>query len=207
MRKRLTILLFLLLNGAAFAQKIPDYGFNKVRIALNDRIIQADLAPLRSDPAPQSDKTYYWSSSNAIHTTQGGFSGKLLNGSYVEYYLSKNLKEQGQFRRGLKNGIWKSWSGNGTLTELYTWDDGVRSGKFELFGSDGKLRQTGYYSNNLLHGKMTTYADGKSETVEYKDGKIAEKKPSAFWGKINPLKWCRKDSTDTAKSQPAKQAQ
>lgn len=203
MRKLLTLLL-LFVFGVANAQKIPDYGFNKIRIAMGDKVVQADLSPLKSDPVVQTGKLYYWSSSNAIHTTQGGFSGKLLNGNYAEYYLNKNLKMQGQFRGGLKDGIWKNWNENGVLRELYTWHEGILSGKFELFSDSGKLKQTGYYKNDLPGGKMTTYAaDGKAETVYYKNGKIAA--PSSVWDKINVFKRLRKDST--GKSQPAQPKQ
>jgi antitoxin component YwqK of YwqJK toxin-antitoxin module len=174
MRKLLT-LIFLSMVGVASAQKIPDYGFNKIRIALSDKIIQADLTPLKSDPKTESDKTYYWSSSNAIHTSQGGFSGKLLNGDYAEYYLNKNLKEQGSFKGGLKHGVWKSWNEGGILVESFSWVDGSRTGEFELFST---------YTN-----------EGKAETVDYKNGKVIEKKPSAFLEKINIFKRLKKDST------------
>lgn len=204
--KKLLTLLFLLITGVSFAQKVPDYGFNKIRIALSDRIIQADLTPLKSDPVVETDRMYHWSSSNSIHITQGGFSGKLLNGDYVEYYLNKNLKEQGQFKGGLKDGIWKSWNEKGVLIELYSWVDGMRSGKFELFDGDGKLKQTGYYKSNMLHGKIIIYADGKAETVNYRNGKITEKKPSAFFNRINIFKQFKKDSIgkNTVRKQPAK---
>lgn len=203
MRKLLT-LSFLLVFGIANAQKIPDYGFNKIRIAMGDKVVQADLVPLGSDPAVETDKLYYWSSSNAIHTTQGGFSGKLLNGSYAEYYLNKNLKVQGQFKSGLKDGVWKNWSENGLLIELYRWDKGERSGKFELYGNDGKLKQTGQYKNDLLHGEFTSYAaDGKAESVYYSDGKVTDK--TSFLDKINVFKRLRKDTTDKTESAKPKQ--
>jgi hypothetical protein len=200
--KKLLTLLFLFVFGIASAQKIPNYGFNKIRIAMADKVVQADLAPLKSDLAVETDKLYYWSSANAIHTTQGGFSGKLLNGNYIEYYLNKNLKVQGHFKGGLKDGIWKNWNENGMLTDLYSWDEGERSGKFELFGNDGKLKQRGYYKNDLLHGEFTSYAaDGKAKSVYYSYGKVTEK-PS-FLDKINIFKRPGKDST--GKNQPTAQ--
>ncbi|MGY3214544.1 toxin-antitoxin system YwqK family antitoxin [Mucilaginibacter sp. HD30] len=169
-----------------------------------DKVVQADLMPLKSDPAVKTDKLYYWSGGNDIHATQGGFSGKVLNGNYTEYYLNKNLKVQGQFMGGLKDGIWKAWNENGMLTELYSWDDGERSGKFEMFGNDGKLKQAGYYKDDLLHGDFTTYAaDGKAETVYYSNGKVT-KKPS-FLGKINVLKRLGKDSIGAVQPTQPKQ--
>jgi len=158
------ILLFILLCPLfAHAQKLPDFGFDKVRIVTSDKIIQTETLPVSSDPDIESDRFYYWYSAGAIHSTQGGFSGTLLNGSYNEYYLDKNLKQQGIFNKGLKDGIWKSWSDNGTLTEMYTWKEGLRSGKFELFDDQGHLKQSGFYKADVL---------------------VVKKDSSSFWRKL-----------------------
>lgn len=200
------MLLLIFIAGAATAQKIPDYGFNKIRIVLSDRTIQAELLPLKSDPIAETDKLYYWTGSNTVHTTQGGFSGKLLNGNYTEFYLNKGIKEQGRFKAGLKDGVWKSWNEKGLLIKVYSWDEGVRSGKFELFDSGGKLKQAGYYKNGLLHGEFTAYtADGKAEAVYYKEGTMTEKRHASFLNKINVFKLFKKDSTDKSQSIRPKQ--
>src|ERR1700712_5807439 len=120
------ILFFLLLlSASAGAQKIPDNGFDKVRIAEPDKTIQAYLKPVSSDPEIETDRFYYWYSGNGIHSTQGGYSGRLLNGPYSEYYINKNLREQGAYQKGLKQGIWKSWNERGVLQALYTWHKGI----------------------------------------------------------------------------------
>src|ERR1700744_5503516 len=89
------------------AQKIPDFGFDKVRIADGDKIIQAEILPVTHIPVLEDDRFYFWYSANTIHSTQGGFSGKLLNGSYTEYYPDKSLKQQGIFKAGLMMGKWQ----------------------------------------------------------------------------------------------------
>ena len=157
------IVLFPLL---ATAQDIPASGFDKIRIADQDKIIQAELLPVSSPPAKKVQLLYYWSSSNMIHSTQGSYSGRLLNGLYNEYYLNKSLKVQGVFKKGLKDGIWRNWNESGNLTELYTWDKGVKSGKFELFDAQGKQLQVGEYANN----------------------EIVKKDSSSFWKKLNIFK-------------------
>jgi antitoxin component YwqK of YwqJK toxin-antitoxin module len=179
------LILFLFISSVAIAQKIPDYGFNKVRISAEDKTIQAELKPVKSDPDIETDRLYYWYSSNIIHTTQGGFSGKLLNGKYTEYYLNKNLKEQGAFIKGLKDGIWTNWDENGIITQFYTWKKGVKDGEFNLYNERGKLRQTGSYDNNLLDGKIKTYSEtGSSTVIVYNDGIVVKNEPSKFWQKI-----------------------
>jgi len=126
MKPIIAFVLFCLASFTAFAQKMPDEGLYKVRITLPDLTILAEINPVSSSPEPKPGLLYYWYEANAIHSTEGGFSGKLLNGVYTEYYANKNLKEQGDFKKGLKNGPWKSWNPDGALTEVVTWKNGMR---------------------------------------------------------------------------------
>jgi hypothetical protein len=123
--KILLITLCLLVPIALHAQNYPDDGLDKVRIVEEDKVIKAEIKPLISAPKPKTDRFYYWYSGNAIHSTQGGFSGDLLNGLYNEYYINRNLKTQGNFKRGLKDGVWKRWNEDGTLKEVANWKDGL----------------------------------------------------------------------------------
>lgn len=123
--KKLLFLLFILFSIAARAQNYPDFGLNKIRIADSDRTIEAEIYP-SGGPSAKANLFYYWYSANLIHTTQGGYSGDLLNGHYNEYYPNKNLKEQGTFKKGLKNGVWKTWNKNGTINHVENWKNGIR---------------------------------------------------------------------------------
>jgi hypothetical protein len=123
--KKIIIALLLLVPLLASAQKMPDMGLNKFRINEPDKTIVAETNEVSSAPTPKPGLFYFWYSANMIHSTQGGFSGTLLNGMYTEYYLNKNLKEQGIFKKGLKDGAWKSWKEDGTLSETVTWKKGI----------------------------------------------------------------------------------
>ena len=123
--KRILFIICLLISGSVYAQKLPDMGLNKVRIIEADKTILAEMNPISSAPSPKTNLFYYWYNANTIHSTQGGFSGTLLNGQYTEYFLNKNLKEQGIFKKGLKNGVWKSWNEDGTLSQGITWKNGL----------------------------------------------------------------------------------
>ncbi len=122
--KKIFTILFLLISGAIYAQEMPEMGI-KVRIPQPDKTIVAEVNDVSSIPSPKSNLIYYWYYANSIHSTQGGFSGKLLDGQYSEFYPSKNLKEQGFFKKGLKQGVWKSWNEDGTLKEQTKWKNGV----------------------------------------------------------------------------------
>lgn len=194
--KKILILLFFLSENV-LAQKLPSTGFDKIRIAEPNRTIQADLKPVTSNPEMEPDRLYYWYSGNSIHTTQGGYSGRLLNGVYLEYYLNKNLKEMGAFKKGLKDDIWKSWNENGILTQFHTWKNGVKSGEFNLFDDAGKLKQSGTYKNDLLEGKAKSYdKDNKLTMISYHKGVIVPvKSPSSILKKVNIFK--KKDKQPT----------
>lgn len=116
---------FCILSFAAYSQKLPDYGLNRVRITQPDKTIVAEIASVSSNPSIKQNLIYFWYSTNTIHTSQGGFSGKLLNGLYTEYYVNKNLKEQGDFKKGLKDGVWKEWDKDGSLVAISTWKNGI----------------------------------------------------------------------------------
>lgn len=119
------LFLFCLLGYTATAQKLPDFDLNKVRITLPDKIIAAGLEPFVSGISAKPNVFYYWYSAGAVHQTQGGYSGKLLDGPYTEYYLNRSLKQQGVFKKGLKVGIWKNWAENGTLLSVTRWKHGT----------------------------------------------------------------------------------
>jgi hypothetical protein len=123
MRKILFILL-LLSSFSAFGQKLPLMGI-KVRIPQQDKVIIAEVNEVAEPKKPKQNLTYYWYSANTIQATQGGFSGKLLDGAYTELYLNKGLKEQGNFNKGLKTGSWKQWDEDGKLKQVTEWKNGV----------------------------------------------------------------------------------
>jgi hypothetical protein len=123
--RKLILFIFLIIPALAGAQQLPAYGLDRVRIVQSDKVIQAEIIPVSSMPRAQNNLFYYWYGTNIIHTTEGGYSGQLLNGKYNAYYPNKNLQEQGIFKKGLKDGLWKNWDEQGTLTATYKWKSGV----------------------------------------------------------------------------------
>lgn len=123
--KYIILTIFCLFFISAYAQKMPAYGVDKVRITQSDQSIVAELSPQPSNFKAKSNLRYYWYSANAIHDTQSGYSGRLLDGLYSVFYVNKNLKEQGTFKKGLKNGVWKHWKEDGSLQSETNWKYGV----------------------------------------------------------------------------------
>jgi len=123
--KNIILIFFCFLSIGVYAQTIPDYGLNRVRIAQSDQLVIAQLEPESSTISAKSNLYYFWYSANLIHETQGGYSGRLLDGQYAVFYPNKSLKEQGRFKKGLKDGVWKIWREDGTLLATSTWKHGI----------------------------------------------------------------------------------
>ena len=123
--KKIILITLLFISRAAIAQDYPDYGLTKLRLIDSGRTIELEVNPIKREPTVKTELLYFWYSANQVHSTQGGYSGQLLNGLYTEYYQNKNLKLQGSFSRGLKDGPWKSWNRDGTLRQVVYWDEGV----------------------------------------------------------------------------------
>jgi hypothetical protein len=192
--------LLILTSAAAQAQRLPaTFGVNKVRITAPGKTILVELST-KKESELYNDRLYYWYGSNAIHTTQGDYSGKLLDGSFQEYYSDKSLHEQGEFKKGLKEGTWKTWQENGALDEIATWHNGLKDGEFTLYDAAGKPRQAGRYKDGLLDGKVLVYHEKDSvETIKYKGGQIVSNKleTPSLWQKVKAIKWKHKETLPT----------
>lgn len=180
---------FIFFYCCSFGQKMPDYGFHKVRITDTDRTILAEIIPVNSNPDVQSTLTYYWYATNKVHTLQGGFSGRLLNGAYTETYLNHNTRTMGTFKKGLKDGTWKDWDERGTLIQVVNWHNGIRSGSFSFFNPDGSLKQSGEYHQNELDGPVVFHESrDSSRIVYYNNGRALNGKPRSLFDKVNIFK-------------------
>ncbi|MBB2144011.1 hypothetical protein GM921_00810 [Pedobacter sp. LMG 31464] len=124
---------------------------------------------------------YYWYSNNQLHATQGGFSGKLLDGPYTAIYLNGNLKEQGLFKNGLKQGIWKVWNEDGILLSQKTYQNGLPEGKYQLFAK-GELQESGNYSAGKINGKVVRYIRPDSiQHILYRNGEVVQQAEYLSW--------------------------
>lgn len=99
---------------------------DQIRIRDSSQEIRVDVLPYKTEPKIKNDRYYYWYLDNIIHSTQGGYTGQLLNGHYISFYPDHNLKEEGDFKAGLKDGEWKTWNRKGGLTSVTNWNDGVQ---------------------------------------------------------------------------------
>ncbi|OOQ58333.1 toxin-antitoxin system YwqK family antitoxin [Mucilaginibacter pedocola] len=172
------IAIALLIGARCLAQDMPPLATDRVRIIGPEETKLFDVRASNKAPEADASKMYYWYSANEIHTTQGGYSGKPLNGSYAVYYANKQLKEQGSFDRGLKDGTWKAWTSEGVLLKSENWGKGILSGPFVIY-NEGKPARAGHYKNGVLNGLLVNYhaAGLPADTLNYKNGKAVPIKP------------------------------
>lgn len=164
-------LFFYSANGQSYKKILP---VQKITVNYVDHSIVAELLPAKYGKADK-DRFYAWVSGNQIVITQGGYSGKLLNGDYRDLYSNKNLKEFGRYVNGLKEGVWKNWNEEGILTDSYHWAKGMKHGKFYKYDSLGRVVEKGKYRNNRLRGKHQLIEEESIKSTYYKKGEEVEK--------------------------------
>lgn len=151
--KKSTLTLFLLLCATLtlWAQTEREY----LRINTSDEKIVAYLT--KKEVKPQLQSEYYWSVKRELHHSIGGYSGKLVDGTFEIYYLNNQLKTKGDFKLGQKQGLWKTWLESGKLDKLEHWQGGVLTGKSSHFYPSGKLKKEGNYKQNKQSGNWRFY--------------------------------------------------
>jgi hypothetical protein len=172
--QKITVPFFILLvaSGCCSAQNFKEKKIYTVNINENESLIKAEVfAKANSLKRPDSDKTYYWYSSNKILSTKGSYEGKLLHGKYTSFYLNDNLREKGHFKFGLKHGKWFKWYNNGAVQEISEWKKGDKHGVVQNFNANGELTSSSKYYRDKLNGKTIIYASGKIVAIKkYKNG-------------------------------------
>ncbi|WP_158800286.1 toxin-antitoxin system YwqK family antitoxin [Pedobacter sp. L105] len=167
----------ILFSGVASAQQsyVDKFLNHEITITYDDHKVVAHVKPAE-DVSVTSDRHYYWFAGNKINITQGGYSEKLLNGEYQDFYQNKNLKEAGDFDKGLKSGIWKNWTEDGVLKDQFSFSKGKKNGAYFLFDVQGRVTEKGGYQNDLLNGKQERFRADSTVVLYYKEGKIIHRK-------------------------------
>ena len=128
------------------------------------------------------ERNYHWLAGRQINVTSGGYSGKLLHGSFTSFYLDKQLKEQGDFKKGLKQGEWKKWNADGSLASRIHYSNGLKNGSFYNYNEKGILIEQGNYSDDKLSGKLRKQVNADSvAVVRYRNGIEYQKGGKPWW--------------------------
>lgn len=171
-------ILFVIIGNA---QKTPVIeALNRISLSQNDTVFQFYTIKPDKKIKLSANQLYYWYIPDTIITTVGGYDGKLLNGEFKVYFPTKNFKEEGRYKYGIKWGTWKEWYPSGQLKSIMIWKKGKRDGLFEYYSDTGTILKKGIYKNDLLSGNITEYfGDGKTKITRYKKGKLVIKKDNS----------------------------
>lgn len=120
-------------------------------------------------------RTYYWFKGGAIHQSESGMVGELLDGKFTKMFLGNQLAEQGTYSNGLKKGVWKTWYLNGVMESKQYWDNGFKKGSYFHYDNNGQLIEKGNYRSNKKQGKWINYT--RHDTIVYKQDQVFVKKP------------------------------
>ncbi|MGJ7030929.1 hypothetical protein [Niabella hirudinis] len=155
-----------------FILSIPDahsqYYNGQVRIDSLDRSYIFQVTDVKPDL--HSWHFYTWFKSGRIHTTEGGYYGKLLHGYYKVVDKERRLLEEGRFKRGEKKGRWRTWHTNGrlqSLTHKRFWDGAWR---IDAYAPDGQRIKKGFEKNNQFTGRQVEMVKDSAVVVLYKKG-------------------------------------
>lgn len=201
-------LLFNLIYFNSFSQKYiePDQlkQFN-ITVNYDDYTVKTQMLSQNKIIGVNNDLVYMWYSSQKIIETKGGYEGKLIHGKYTSFYLSNQLKEQGQIKYGLKTKEWKYWYSDGKLREVINWKNGKKNGKYFLYNDYGQLMAKSNFKDDKLNGKFYTYGQNGAiaEKKKYKNG--VEIIPEVKVKKIKQPKGQKVKKEKTKKSEDTQQ--
>ena len=94
------------------AQKIEELEYvltQSVSVEFEEYNLKAHILAETKRIRINDDYYYTWYKSGNVKRTRGGYTGKLLHGVCISYYLDKSLKSKGNYLYGLKDGVWKHW--------------------------------------------------------------------------------------------------
>ena len=141
---------------------------------IQDDQFRYEFYTIKDEVTFKKGKVYFWFRAGKIHHTEQGGAGELLHESYKKYYLSDQLAQMGNFKKGLKTGMWKSWYENGLIKSTQGWFNGLRSGTYYLYDEKGEVTVQGHYKSGLKHGKWIDYV--KKDTLNFKMGDLVKPK-------------------------------
>lgn len=119
-----------------------------IRLGTDSGYVSAQVtdAPLKR---MRADREYHWVRSQNMMVTRGGVGGAVLDGSFSAFHPNGQLREQGEFRRGLKHGEWRTWDRTGRSMVSAQWHKGLRHGLEIHYAADGSIAGRSHYKKGV----------------------------------------------------------
>jgi antitoxin component YwqK of YwqJK toxin-antitoxin module len=100
-------------------------------------------------------------------------SGDKQEGDWKEYFESGQLKDEGEYQKGLKVGEWKYYFMDGKKFEVGKYDkNGKQTGQWLWYYDDGKIRRESTFSKGQEDGNFIEYNDSGTVITkgQFEDG-------------------------------------
>jgi hypothetical protein len=167
--KTLKIIAFVILICPLLKAQSSKVKVNTREVIINraDTIIKANVLAGQEKKKITSDLVYFWYLKGTISCNLGGYSGKLLHGTYQEIVNNK-LITAGQFKEGLKTSQWKSWYNSGSLKEIYNWQNGSLDGQHIIVSEKGEILKSETFAKGKLIKGKAEISKGSSVIRDYK---------------------------------------
>jgi antitoxin component YwqK of YwqJK toxin-antitoxin module len=161
------------------AQK--ESGQRQILISMPDSVIKTSILEKQMKKKVTHSCIYYWYYAGQINHNLGGFSGKLITGSYEVFDNKHRLIVSGKFHNGTKEGNWIRWHLNGEIKEICSFRNGKLEGTLKSYNNMGGLLTDMHYKNNLPDGKAKYYLKDTVIIKKYSSGKEVTEKSSMKW--------------------------
>jgi len=146
------------------------FNTRKVSDFRGDTSIVADILSDLTTEEVEPGVFYYWFGQGQINANQGGYSGHLLHGEYLEYGPSGKMLLKGTHDKGVRSGRWIYWYKAGSVRETREYEGGMLEGNTIRYSPDGRIIHSAEYRDNRLHGDMTTVLNDTVFQIKYKKG-------------------------------------
>jgi len=152
-------------------------NLRKVSINKEDTMVLASILTGTKTYKVHNDIFYYWYSSGKIYQNQGGYSGNLLHGEYIELDKPGNMIVKGNFHFGIKDGVWNYWHSDGSIKEITRWKNGCKTGYSVKYSPSGEIIFKGNYRKGRKNGMVFFIENDESFKAYYHGGKEIYRKP------------------------------
>jgi hypothetical protein len=177
----LPVFIYLICIASSAAGQSLRRQFDKtpaITLVIGDSVERFEVMPVHSRHfRPSLHNTYYWYASNQLHSSQGAYDGRLLDGSYQLSGRNRAIRIQGNFKKGKRDGRWLQWHDNGNLKTIEHWRQSRLHGIYQLFDPSGNRLASGTYKNGLRNGRWQVQETSQVVRVRYKKGVVRSQNP------------------------------
>lgn len=168
------------LEALGFANKSPVKGPKTNGLEFISELLPDDSVQVQYFFNREKIGTQLFTQSGSLLSSDG----KIMDGTYKEFYLDGKLKKEKTVIGGQNNGSFKTFYPDGTLQSEASFVNGKRNGGYKVYSDSGKLIMEKNYINGVANGYFREFDESgvlKSQ-IQYENGEpklVSTTPPSA----------------------------